>query len=120
MTYHDMTPKERRERLLEIAENYAVDEDNETAEFVQAVAKEIGSEFNEMTFGDALETLKFGGRVQRAGWNGKGMWLELQVPDEHSKMTLPYIYMSTAHGSLVPWLASQTDMIAEDWRVFPS
>jgi len=70
-----------------------------------------------MRFGTALEQLKVGRRVARKGWNGKGMWLALQVPDEHSKMTLPYIYMSTATGDLVPWLASQTDILAEDWGV---
>lgn len=43
------------------------------------------------------------------------MWLELQVPDEHSKMTLPYIYMKTVTGDLVPWIASQTDILSEDW-----
>lgn len=68
-------------------------------------------------FGWALDVLKTGGRVQRAGWNGKGMWLALQVPDAHSKMSLPYIYMSTVTGDLVPWLASQTDVLAEDWVV---
>lgn len=68
-----------------------------------------------MNFGQALEILKANGRVSRAGWNGKGMWLQLQRPDAHSKMSLPYIYMSTATGDLVPWLASQTDVLAEDW-----
>ncbi len=68
-----------------------------------------------MDFGGALQSLKAGKRVARAGWNGKGMWLALQVPDAHSKMSLPYIYMSTVTGDLVPWLASQTDMLAEDW-----
>jgi len=68
-----------------------------------------------MNFGQALELLKSGRRVSRSGWNGKGMWLELQRPDAHSKMTLPYVYMSTAQGDLVPWLASQTDILAEDW-----
>lgn len=68
-----------------------------------------------MTFGQAIEALKAGKTVQRAGWNGKGMWLGLQVPDEHSKMGLPYIFMSTVDGKLVPWLASQTDMLSEDW-----
>jgi hypothetical protein len=43
------------------------------------------------------------------------MWLALQSPDANSKMTLPYIYMSTATGDLVPWLASQTDILAVDW-----
>jgi hypothetical protein len=66
-------------------------------------------------FGDAIRLLKSGGRVSRSGWNGKGMWLELQTPDAHSKMSLPYIYMRTVTGDLVPWLASQTDMLASDW-----
>ena len=70
-----------------------------------------------MNFGDALSALKEGKRVSRTGWNGKGMWLELQVPDAHSKMTLPYIYMKTAQDDLVPWLASQTDVLAEDWGI---
>jgi hypothetical protein len=70
-----------------------------------------------LDFGQALWMLRSEQRVARAGWNGKGMYLELQVPDEHSKMTLPYIYMSTAQGDLVPWLASQTDMLAMDWTV---
>ena len=70
-----------------------------------------------MTFGAALIALKNGERVCREGWNGKNMYLELQVPDEHSKMTLPYIYMYTAQGDLVPWLASQTDMLSTDWMV---
>ena len=68
-------------------------------------------------FGFALDALRRGEKVRRAGWNGKGMWLALQVPDAHSKMSLPYIYMSTVTGDLVPWLASQTDMLAEDWEV---
>lgn len=70
-----------------------------------------------MNFGDAIAALKRGQRVLRSGWNGKGMWLELQVPDANSKMGLPYIYMSTVDGKLVPWLASQTDVLAEDWLV---
>ena len=68
-----------------------------------------------MNFGQAIETLKQGKKVARAGWNGKGMYLELQRPDAHSKMTLPYIYMYTAQGDNAPWLASQTDMLSEDW-----
>ena len=68
-----------------------------------------------MNFGQTIEALKDGSRVARQGWNGKGMWLMLQRPDAHSKMTLPYIYMFTADRNQVPWLASQTDMLAEDW-----
>lgn len=71
--------------------------------------------FRHAGFGDALAALEQGGVVQRAGWNGKAMWLRLQVPDTHSKMTLPYIYMRTADGHLVPWLASQSDLLARDW-----
>ncbi|RPH73995.1 DUF2829 domain-containing protein [bacterium] len=70
-----------------------------------------------MDFGDAIRYLKAGKCVQRVGWNGKGMWLKLQTPDAHSKMSLPYIYMSTAQGDLVPWLASQTDVLSDDWQL---
>lgn len=68
-----------------------------------------------LTFGQAIEALKERKRVARQGWNGKNMWLELQVPDRNSKMTLPYIFMFTADQNRVPWLASQTDMLSEDW-----
>jgi len=71
-------------------------------------------------FGWALDRLRAGSLVCRKGWNGKGMYLGLQRPDEHSKMTLPYIFMRTVQGDLVPWLASQTDMLAEDWSIVPS
>jgi hypothetical protein len=74
----------------------------------------------EHDFGWALRKLKGGYKVARSGWNGKGMWLALQIPDAHSKMGLPYIYMRTAQGPFVPWLASQTDMMASDWDFFES
>ena len=81
--------------------------------------REIGG----MTFGQAIEAMKRGDKVSRAGWNGKGLWLELQAPNANSKMTLPYIFMSypsdakITPGARVPWLASQTDMLAEDWAI---
>lgn len=68
-----------------------------------------------MNFGQALAVLREGKKVARAGWNGKGMWAALQLPDADSKMTAPYIYMKTADDMVVPWLASQTDILAEDW-----
>jgi len=68
-----------------------------------------------MTFGEALECLHEGRRVYRGGWNGRGMWLALQAPDENSKMRRPYIYMSPVDGNLVPWVASQSDLLADDW-----
>lgn len=76
-----------------------------------------------MDFGDALRFLKAGNKVARDGWNGKGLWLELQRPDAGSKMTLPYVYLNypddaqNTPGARVPWLASQTDMLAEDWEI---
>lgn len=76
-----------------------------------------------LTFGDAVHFLKAGRKVTRAGWNGKGLWLELQRPDAHSKMTLPYLYLNypadaiNTPGARVPWLASQTDVLADDWQV---
>lgn len=69
-----------------------------------------------MDFGQALAVLRTGGIVSRDGWNGKGMSLELQRPDAHSKMTHPYIFIRTADGQLVPWGASQTDLLADDWQ----
>lgn len=70
-----------------------------------------------MDFGEALKHLKAGLRMQRAGWNGKGMWLALQVPDAGSKMGHPYIYMSDVNGRLFPWNPNNLDMLAEDWQV---
>lgn len=76
-----------------------------------------------MDFGEALRVLKSGGRVAREGWNGKGMHLVL-VSDWNGKINaefaesfrlLPWIGMKTAQGDFVPWLASQTDIIAGDW-----
>lgn len=71
-----------------------------------------------MDIGQAVNRLRSGDKVARAGWNGKGMYVELQVPDEHSKMTLPYVYMSTAQGDLVPWNCSQSDLLATDWEIY--
>ena len=81
------------------------------------------TKIRDLDFGAALTALKSGRNVQRSGWNGKGLWLTLQVPDENSRMTLPYIYMSYPADSIntpdarVPWLASQTDVLTEDWCI---
>lgn len=69
----------------------------------------------EFDFGIALDSLRDGRKVTRKGWNGKNQWIALQRPDEHSKMSLPYLYIRTVGGDLVPWLASQTDLLAQDW-----
>ena len=81
-----------------------------------------------MAFGDALKALKAGQRVARTGWNGKGMWLWIPEPlDEFCTKVFvcgddafeaaPWIGMKTADDKFVPWLASQTDVLAEDWEV---
>ena len=94
-----------------------------------------------MSFGDALAALKAGAKVARRGWNGKGMWVALTPGSaflaQHAKCghaaakradelgdpeaqieLLPHIDMRAADGSIVVgWLASQTDMLAEDWEV---
>jgi len=78
-----------------------------------------------MNFGKALEALKDGKKVAREGWNGKGMYLFLspavgcQMYKDYTGNDIndlqPFIVMKTADGTLVPWLASQTDMLSEDW-----
>lgn len=78
-----------------------------------------------MNFGDAIAELKRGGRVTRAGWNGIGMYLVLINQYDYSVISSPangyqrspFIAMKTANQTIVPWLASQTDMLAEDWMV---
>ena len=63
-------------------------------------------------FSEALARLKGGALVARHGWNGEGMFVYLV---RHSaNMTLPYLAVFTAPGT-VPWLASQTDLLADDW-----
>jgi len=85
---------------------------------------------NGFAFGRAIELIKAGKRVARAGWNGKGMFLFL-VPGSTFKVNREpllsilgegtevqyhgHIDMKTAQGYVVPWLASQSDMLSEDW-----
>ncbi len=75
-----------------------------------------------MNFWKALEILKNGWRVSRENWNGKWLFLTLQIPTKLSKMTKPYIYITIPAGSLgyekeelMPWLPSQTDLLWDDW-----
>lgn len=88
-----------------------------------------------MNFGEALIALKAGRRVTRTGWNGHDMWLllvpgstitiEAGRPLGHAApelvgttvQYLPHIDMRTAQGAIVPWLASQSDLLAEDWTL---
>jgi hypothetical protein len=91
----------------------------------------MGSRFS---FSRALELLKDGQRVARQGWNGKNMFIFL-VPSSTFKVNRPpllgiypegtvidyhaHIDMRTANGQIVPWLASQTDLLADDWELIP-
>ena len=74
-----------------------------------------------MDFGQAIKAIKNGKKVQRAGWNGSGMHLEAQFPDEHSRMTFPYLFMvipNCQEGTrLLPWQPAQVDIFSEDWSV---
>jgi len=75
-----------------------------------------------MNFGEALEQLKAGHKVQRVGWNGAGMHLAIQFCDEHSKMTHSYFIIITIpeckEGTrLLPWQPSQVDLLADDWNI---
>ncbi len=86
-----------------------------------------------MDFSEALTGLKAGKRVSRTGWNGKGMWLVLTTPERSVAVSvrdlldlqrlspgcelLPWIGMKTADNKFVPWLASQTDILAGDWGI---
>ena len=74
---------------------------------------------NVMTFSDALNQLKEGAMLTREGWNGKGLFVMAQFPDENSKMGVPYLYINATAlgGSRAPWVPSQTDLFAEDWRM---
>jgi len=80
-----------------------------------------------MNFGDALIAVKADRKIARSGWNGKNMWIGLKRPFTYpaeGEPTHPYLYIeypkghpAYPNGSLVPWLASQTDILAEDWSI---
>ena len=97
-------------------EETVVDEDDEDNE---------EADFEDLTFSQALDALKEGFFISRAGWNGKGMFLALVDPDGQGTIQiegdeyelLSWIGMKTTGGQFVPWLASQTDLLAEDWVV---
>ncbi len=69
-----------------------------------------------MNIGEAVRCMKHGNRVTRKGWNGKGMWLAIDNNTTHT----PFVYMKTVTGVTVPWLCSQTDLLAEDWDMVPT
>jgi hypothetical protein len=119
-------------------EGYKVEyEDSYISWSPKDVFEEAYREIEAMTFGLAIEALKKGFKVARAGWNGKGMWLmfihgkEMQIHNhgfgpinefDHDWQNrvpkfCPWIGMKTADNGFVPWLASQTDVLADDWQI---
>lgn len=68
-------------------------------------------------FGWALEQLRAGDHVSRRGWNGAGQWVGLHQPIASGPMTAPYLFLRTITGDTVPWLPSQTDLLATDWAI---
>lgn len=87
----------------------------------------------DQTFSKALEAVKKGYRIQRKGWNGKDMWIIYQpggyviankndakglgIPIGTNLTFLPFLLMKTADNCYVPWLASQTDILSDDWII---
>jgi hypothetical protein len=67
-----------------------------------------------MDFSDALREIKNGGTVARSGWNGKGQWIYWRPSTEDLG---DFLAIHPVSGPDVPWLASQTDLLAEDWVV---
>ena len=77
--------------------------------------------------GWAVKQLWDGKKLKRLGWNGKDMWVALQIPDEHSMNTEPYVYLERFGNGVpldknkryrIPWLCSQSDLLAKDWEIF--
>ena len=71
------------------------------------------------TMGWAIACLRDGLQVRRMGWNGKGMYLYLHTaqPKAGNAVWQEFVVMKTADDTLVPWLCSQTDLLADDWEV---
>jgi hypothetical protein len=87
-----------------------------------------------LSFSAALDHIKSGEKLQREGWNGKGMFVFLVPASNFQVNRAPllgiypegtqidyraHIDMKAADGSVVPWVASQTDLLAEDWQIVP-
>lgn len=90
-----------------------------------------------MDFSDALRAAKNGSKITRDGWNGPGQWVVAQkgypkgiplnantaqatgLPEGTVAVFVPYLMIRTVDGAFAPWLASQGDLFAEDWRELP-
>lgn len=88
-----------------------------------------------MNFGLAIEAAKKGAKITRRGWNGKGMWVVYRtgypdgipcnkntadavgIPEGSLFKVRPYLQMKCVDGSFQMWLASQSDILADDWEI---
>ena len=88
-----------------------------------------------MNFGLAIEAAKKGKKITRRGWNGKGMWVVYRtgypegipcnkntadavgIPEGSLFKVRPYLQMKCVDGSFQMWLASQSDILADDWEI---
>lgn len=141
MTLHDFDDFKNCEHAGENAHGYKVTyPDGYVSWCPKAQFEAAGRPCDGMTFGMAIEAMKRGKKVARKGWNGKGMWLCIPLVEGPNEIpatgiwgkpnaeyaeqnggtvkVMPYITMKAADGSIVMgWLASQTDMLAEDWTI---
>lgn len=137
--YRGWGPSETKENAMEEDEGYLVeyldsnknhpDHEGYISWSPALVFEEAYKESGELGFSEALFALERGKKVARKGWNDKGMWIELVIdyllprfikPDGSSHLInglSPWIGMKTADDSFVPWLCSQTDMLAKDWEI---
>lgn len=70
-----------------------------------------------MDFSLALRGLRSGQRLAREGWNGKDLYVRLCDPEPTQTINLPFFYLAYPNGDCVPWVPSQTDLLADDWRI---
>lgn len=75
----------------------------------------MNEKMDNLNFGIALELIKQGAKVALPYWNDD-VFLSIQNPDKNSKMTAPYIYVTSRFG-LVPWVATQIELLSEKWKV---
>ena len=101
----------------------------------KAVFEAAYRETTGMSFGLAIEAAKMGKKIARAGWNGKGMWViyrtgypdgipcnkntadSMGIPEGTVVKIRPYLQMKCADDTYQMWLASQSDILADDWYI---
>lgn len=126
LAYHEAAPEFLFKHNLN-QPGYLVFYEDGYVSFSPAKAFEAGytpAQEHGLTFGEALQALKSGQRLARRGWNGKSMWIRMVNPSPDHGMTHPFLcieypvgHPAYPHGSRIPWLASQTDLLTDDWMI---